>query len=262
SSLCLSFSIQVVTCERLVFDFLGLMWAPIIVTFLHIIFVIVGIFGAYQYRPNVVIVYTLWSLLWIGWNIFVICFYLEIGILRRLVGLCAAIHLCRVFSEEDDSCKYPVYSAGESSPLSPTSTLGSGPPDPCLPVAERSEEEDVFLGVVVTRRPASNSRHHHFCAKIDFIGGFDTFSAYHSPNKTAHMQLQPVYMYVLYDDSFPQLVHDELEYVKMRYQEPSRNNCQTYKMCATPTAYIATDDQQAQSQLQTPQTQLPNYLVM
>ena len=85
--------------------------------------------------------------------------------LFQLVGLCAAIHLCRVFSEEDDSCKYPVYSAGESSPLSPTSTLGSGPPDPCLPVAERSEEEDVFLGVVVTRRPASNSRHHHFCAK-------------------------------------------------------------------------------------------------
>ena len=84
----------------------------------------------------------------------------------QLVGICVAIYLCRIFLEENDSCKYPVYSAGESSPLSPTSTLGSGPPNPCPQVAERSEEEeDVFLGVVVTRRLSSKGHHHRFCTK-------------------------------------------------------------------------------------------------
>lgn len=45
--------------ERLVFDFLGYMWAPIIGSFLQIIFVISGFFGAIQYRPKVVIVVSL-----------------------------------------------------------------------------------------------------------------------------------------------------------------------------------------------------------
>jgi len=29
---------------------------------------------------------------------------------------------------------------------------------------------------------------------FDFIGGFDSYSAYQSPAKTSHMQLQPVYV--------------------------------------------------------------------
>uniref|UniRef100_A0A2M4CR45 Sodium/potassium-transporting ATPase subunit beta-1-interacting protein n=1 Tax=Anopheles darlingi TaxID=43151 RepID=A0A2M4CR45_ANODA len=69
--------------ERQVFDFLGYMWAPILVNFFQILFVIFGIFGAYQYRPRYLVAYSLWSLLWLGWNIFLICFYLNIGILNR-----------------------------------------------------------------------------------------------------------------------------------------------------------------------------------
>ncbi|XP_058462918.1 sodium/potassium-transporting ATPase subunit beta-1-interacting protein isoform X3 [Malaya genurostris] len=69
--------------ERQVFDFLGYMWAPILVNFFHIIFVIFGFFGAYQYRPKYLITYSLWNLLWIGWNVFLICFYLNAGILDR-----------------------------------------------------------------------------------------------------------------------------------------------------------------------------------
>ncbi|XP_058836523.1 sodium/potassium-transporting ATPase subunit beta-1-interacting protein isoform X1 [Topomyia yanbarensis] len=69
--------------ERQVFDFLGFMWAPILVNFFHIIFVIFGFFGAYQYRPKYLITYSLWNLLWIGWNVFLICFYLNTGILDR-----------------------------------------------------------------------------------------------------------------------------------------------------------------------------------
>ena len=47
---------QMSTIERQVFDFLGYMWAPIIGNFLQIIFVIIGLFGTYQYRPKVVVV--------------------------------------------------------------------------------------------------------------------------------------------------------------------------------------------------------------
>nr|XP_029721978.1 sodium/potassium-transporting ATPase subunit beta-1-interacting protein-like isoform X2 [Aedes albopictus] len=59
------------------------MWAPILVNFFHIIFVIFGFFGAYQYRPKYLVTYSLWNLLWIGWNVFLICFYLNVGVLDR-----------------------------------------------------------------------------------------------------------------------------------------------------------------------------------
>uniref|UniRef100_A0A182QYN6 Sodium/potassium-transporting ATPase subunit beta-1-interacting protein n=1 Tax=Anopheles farauti TaxID=69004 RepID=A0A182QYN6_9DIPT len=74
---------QLFLVERQVFDFLGYMWAPILVNFFQILFVIFGFFGAYQYRPRYLVAYTVWSLLWLGWNIFLICFYLNIGILDR-----------------------------------------------------------------------------------------------------------------------------------------------------------------------------------
>ncbi|XP_021929486.1 uncharacterized protein LOC110834541 isoform X1 [Zootermopsis nevadensis] len=76
--------LQVVsTVERQVFDFLGYMWAPILANFFHIIFVIFGFFGTFQYRPKYIIAYTVWGILWTGWNVFVICFYLSIGILDK-----------------------------------------------------------------------------------------------------------------------------------------------------------------------------------
>lgn len=71
------------TIEKQVFDFLGYMWAPIIGNFFQIICTILGIFGTYQYRPKFIAVYSTWSLLWLGWNIFVICLYLEVGVLNR-----------------------------------------------------------------------------------------------------------------------------------------------------------------------------------
>ncbi|KAL5288727.1 NKAIN4 family protein [Megaselia abdita] len=80
-SICL---LQLLTIiERQVFDFLGYMWAPIIVNFFHIIFVIFGFYGAYHLRAKYIITYIIWSFIWIGWNAFVICFYLNIGILNN-----------------------------------------------------------------------------------------------------------------------------------------------------------------------------------
>ncbi|KAG3274071.1 sodium/potassium-transporting ATPase subunit beta-1-interacting protein 3 isoform X1 [Marmota monax] len=69
--------------ERQIFDFLGFQWAPILGNFLHIIVVILGLFGTIQYRPRYIMVYTVWTALWITWNVFIICFYLEVGGLSK-----------------------------------------------------------------------------------------------------------------------------------------------------------------------------------
>ncbi|XP_055688047.1 sodium/potassium-transporting ATPase subunit beta-1-interacting protein isoform X2 [Lutzomyia longipalpis] len=69
--------------ERQVMDFLGYMWAPILVNFFHIIFVIFGFFGAYQFRPKYIVTYSVWNVVWIGWNIFLVCFYMNVGSLDR-----------------------------------------------------------------------------------------------------------------------------------------------------------------------------------
>ncbi|XP_043921404.1 sodium/potassium-transporting ATPase subunit beta-1-interacting protein 3 [Protopterus annectens] len=69
--------------ERQVFDFLGYQWAPILGNFLHIIAVILGLFGTIQYRPRYIVVYAVWIALWVAWNVFIICFYLEVGGLSK-----------------------------------------------------------------------------------------------------------------------------------------------------------------------------------
>ncbi|XP_015209236.1 sodium/potassium-transporting ATPase subunit beta-1-interacting protein 3 isoform X2 [Lepisosteus oculatus] len=69
--------------ERQIFDFLGYQWAPILGNFLHIIVVILGLFGTIQYRPKYIVVYAIWNALWVAWNVFIICFYLEVGGLSK-----------------------------------------------------------------------------------------------------------------------------------------------------------------------------------
>ncbi|XP_075909380.1 sodium/potassium-transporting ATPase subunit beta-1-interacting protein 3-like isoform X2 [Petromyzon marinus] len=69
--------------ERQIFDFLGYQWAPILANFFHILAVILGLFGTIQYRHRYIAVYALWLVFWVTWNIFIICFYLEVGGLTR-----------------------------------------------------------------------------------------------------------------------------------------------------------------------------------
>ncbi|XP_029574882.1 sodium/potassium-transporting ATPase subunit beta-1-interacting protein 3-like isoform X1 [Salmo trutta] len=77
-------TLQLMTAlERQAFDFLGYQWAPIMVNFLHIITVILGLFGTIQYRPRYVVLYLLWTLLWVAWNVFVSCLYLDLGGLSK-----------------------------------------------------------------------------------------------------------------------------------------------------------------------------------
>ncbi|KAL1115786.1 hypothetical protein AAG570_006076 [Ranatra chinensis] len=59
------------------------MWGPILVNFFQIIFVIFGFFGAWQFRSKYMLCYAIWSIFWCGWNVFVICFYENVGILNR-----------------------------------------------------------------------------------------------------------------------------------------------------------------------------------
>ncbi|XP_053105277.1 sodium/potassium-transporting ATPase subunit beta-1-interacting protein 3 isoform X4 [Hemicordylus capensis] len=116
--------------ERQIFDFLGFQWAPILGNFLHIIIVILGLFGTIQYRPRYIVVYSVWTALWVTWNVFIICFYLEVGglsketdlmtfnismhrswwrehgpgcIRRVLIGFVYACYVISVFMEEEDS---------------------------------------------------------------------------------------------------------------------------------------------------------------
>ncbi|XP_041422373.1 sodium/potassium-transporting ATPase subunit beta-1-interacting protein 3 isoform X2 [Xenopus laevis] len=72
-----------VALERQIFDFLGYQWAPILGNFLHIIVVILGLFGTIQYRPRYIVAYTIWTAFWVAWNVFIICFYLEVGGLSK-----------------------------------------------------------------------------------------------------------------------------------------------------------------------------------
>ncbi|NXT16823.1 NKAI1 protein, partial [Prunella fulvescens] len=51
-SLSLPALLQVAALERQIFDFLGYQWAPILANFLHIMAVILGIFGTIQYRSR------------------------------------------------------------------------------------------------------------------------------------------------------------------------------------------------------------------
>ncbi|XP_045494400.1 uncharacterized protein LOC123693370 [Colias croceus] len=77
----------IVTIQRQVFDFLGYMWLPIITNFINILLIIFGSFGAVQYVTKYLFAYAIWSLMWLTWNTFLICYYLNLGTLNRESGL-------------------------------------------------------------------------------------------------------------------------------------------------------------------------------
>ncbi|XP_077942295.1 sodium/potassium-transporting ATPase subunit beta-1-interacting protein 3 [Gasterosteus aculeatus] len=52
--------------------------------FFYMVMVILGRFGVIQYRSRYVFMYLLWTLLWVGWNVFVSCLYLDLGGLSKI----------------------------------------------------------------------------------------------------------------------------------------------------------------------------------
>lgn len=184
----------VLALERQVFDFLGFQWAPILANFLHIIVVILGLFGTIQYRPRYIIVYTIWTAVWVAWNVFLICFYLEVGDLSKESDLltfnisahrswwrehgpgCTRLELPQLENDHHayvsvGNClmDYQYIEVLHCGWQILTSLLGFV--YACYVVSAITEEEDSF----------------------DFIGGFDPFPLYHVNEKPSHLLLKPMY---------------------------------------------------------------------
>uniref|UniRef100_A0A8C2GWF7 Sodium/potassium-transporting ATPase subunit beta-1-interacting protein n=1 Tax=Cyprinus carpio TaxID=7962 RepID=A0A8C2GWF7_CYPCA len=191
-------NLQISILERQIFDFLGYQWAPILTNFIHIITVILGLFGTVQFRPRYVTGYAVWLVLWVAWNVFIICFYLEVGDLSKDTDLIMTFNISMHRSwwmENGPGCRVtpvtppPSWAPEDHRYISITSCLLeyqyvevahsslqiilalAGFIYACYVVKLISEEEDSF----------------------DFIGGFDSYG-YQGPQKTSHLQLQPMYM--------------------------------------------------------------------
>ncbi|XP_077990200.1 sodium/potassium-transporting ATPase subunit beta-1-interacting protein 3-like [Glandiceps talaboti] len=191
--------------EREVFDFLGYMWTPIIANFLTIICIILGLFGAYQFRPRYIIVYALWMIIWLACNAFVICLYLEVGLLsleKHIKYLTIDTDNESWWKDHGFGCEYILNTTVSSSgDIFQTKQGMKG----CI--LEYQYVECVHAGIqcllalfgfvyaiyVVHRFTSEDD-------SFDFIGGFDSYSSYSSPQKggsssNVMMQMQPVYVH-------------------------------------------------------------------
>ncbi|XP_064597285.1 sodium/potassium-transporting ATPase subunit beta-1-interacting protein 3-like isoform X2 [Liolophura sinensis] len=183
------------TVERQVFDFLGYMWAPILGNFLHIICVIIGLFGSLQYRPRFIAVYAVWNLLWLGWNIFVICLYLEVGVLNRNKD----IYILNIVTgnkswwlENGIGC------------IVTNSTAVESPPSASRPIPAEGAVQGCILAYYYVE--VIHAAVQIFLSIIGII-----------------ISSLVIYFITEEDDSSAP-ANDMLEYVKMRYKSPARNS--------------------------------------
>ncbi|NXE27725.1 NKAI1 protein, partial [Ardeotis kori] len=178
--------LQVAALERQIFDFLGYQWAPILANFLHIMAVILGIFGTIQYRSKYLMMYAVWLVLWVGWNAFIICFYLEVGRLSQdrdfIMTFNTSLHRSW-WMENGPGCLVTPVMNSNLAPEDHHVITVSG----CLLdyqyIEVVSSATQIFLALTSLLSPLS---------PVDFIGGFDSYG-YQAPQKTSHLQLQPLY---------------------------------------------------------------------
>ncbi|XP_078411327.1 sodium/potassium-transporting ATPase subunit beta-1-interacting protein 4-like isoform X2 [Cetorhinus maximus] len=157
--------------ERQIFDFLGYQWAPILANFLHIIVVILGLFGTIQYRPRYIVVES--DLL--TFNISVHHSWWSEhgpGCVRREMPTTYVKSLDGHSYISVMGCiiDYQYIEVIHSSSQILLALIGFV--YACYVISVFTEEEDSF----------------------DFIGGFDSFSVYHVPQKPSHVLLKPVYL--------------------------------------------------------------------
>ncbi|NXG52753.1 NKAI2 protein, partial [Psilopogon haemacephalus] len=231
----------VTVLERQIFDFLGYQWAPILANFIHIIIVILGLFGTIQYRPRYITGYAVWLVLWVTWNVFVICFYLEAGNLSKLHSLpCASALLSLLLAPSSILCHAllgPLIPSQHINPSllllqetdliltfnismhrswwmenGPGCTVTSVTPAPdwapedhryitvsgCLLEYQYIEVAHSSLQIFLALAGFIYACYVVKCIteeedSFDFIGGFDSYG-YQGPQKTSHLQLQPMYM--------------------------------------------------------------------
>uniref|UniRef100_A0A8C6K471 Sodium/potassium-transporting ATPase subunit beta-1-interacting protein n=1 Tax=Nothobranchius furzeri TaxID=105023 RepID=A0A8C6K471_NOTFU len=235
--------------ERQVIDFLGYQWAPILTNFLHIIIVILGLFGTIQFRPKYVTGYAAWLVVWMTWNVFIICFYLEVGDLSRVrkhhflhpcqsdygADACGAFWRKARKAGEKNRCGllkrlWPTVRDKDlrDSDLVLTFNLSmhrswwmeNGPGcrvTPITPPPSWAPEDHRYISISGCLMDFQFIEVAHSSLQIllalvgfiyacyvvkliseeedsfDFIGGFDSYG-YQGPQKTSHLQLQPMYM--------------------------------------------------------------------
>ncbi|MGH0168357.1 UNVERIFIED_CONTAM: hypothetical protein FKN15_054409 [Acipenser sinensis] len=181
--------------ERQVFDFLGYQWAPILANFFHIIIVILGLFGTIQYRPRYIVVYAVWTALWVTWNVFVICFYLEVGGLSKESDLLtfniSAHHSW--WSEHGPGCvRKEMQATGVKSLDSQSFISVMG----CIVEYQYIEVLHSSFQILI----AVSINHFQLLLWtginqfLDFIGGFEPFPLYHVNEKPSHLLLKPMYL--------------------------------------------------------------------
>ncbi|XP_006862432.1 PREDICTED: sodium/potassium-transporting ATPase subunit beta-1-interacting protein 1 [Chrysochloris asiatica] len=189
----------VAALERQIFDFLGYQWAPILANFLHIMAVILGIFGTVQYRSRYLILYAAWLVLWVGWNAFIICFYLEVGQLSQdrdfIMTFNTSLHRSWWMENGPGCLVTPVLNSRlaleDHHVISVTGCLLDYPYIEAL-----SSALQIFLALFGFVFACYVSK--VFLEEedsFDFIGGFDSYG-YQAPQKTSHLQLQPLYTWV------------------------------------------------------------------
>ncbi|XP_046864852.1 sodium/potassium-transporting ATPase subunit beta-1-interacting protein 1-like [Xenia sp. Carnegie-2017] len=183
------------TVERQVFDFLGFMWAPILGNFIHLCFVVVGLFGVVQYRSKYVITYGVWCLVWLGLNLFVISLYLEIGAVTYTNDwLSFKTNHLSWFKENGFGCttRHEGTKGNSTNGLNYSST-SSG----CLLDFEYIETihagVQCMLSILVFPLAFFLAKNlHEEDDRFDFIGGFNSHSAYEPPSKSSRLQMQPL----------------------------------------------------------------------
>ncbi|XP_005410048.1 PREDICTED: sodium/potassium-transporting ATPase subunit beta-1-interacting protein 4 isoform X2 [Chinchilla lanigera] len=185
-------ALQLVTIlERQVFDFLGYQWAPILANFVHIIVVILGLFGTVQYRPRYIMVYAVWAALWVTWNVFIICFYLEVGGLSRdseLLTFNLSWHRSW-WQEHGPGClRAGASSAGLRTLHGQALVSGSGcalEPGHVEALHSGLQILVALLGFVYSCYVVSMLTEEE--DSFDFIGGFDPFPLYHVNEKPSKL---------------------------------------------------------------------------
>ncbi|KAG7268855.1 hypothetical protein CRUP_011304 [Coryphaenoides rupestris] len=165
---------HVAALQRQVFDFLGYQWAPILANFLHIVAIILGMFGTVQFRSRYLIfdrdfLMTFNTSLHRSW-------WMEHG-----PGcLVTPVHDSHIALDDHHSDDHHVITVSGclldyqyievlSSALQVLLAL-FGFVYACYVSKVFQDDEDSF----------------------DFIGGFDSYS-YQPPQKSSHLQLQPLY---------------------------------------------------------------------
>ncbi|XP_038651682.1 sodium/potassium-transporting ATPase subunit beta-1-interacting protein 1-like isoform X2 [Scyliorhinus canicula] len=184
------------TLERQIFDFLGYQWVPILANFLYIMAIILGIFGTIQYRPKYLVMYAGWLVLWVAWNAFIICFYLEVGKLSRdrdfVMTFNTSLHRSW-WMQNGPGCVATQVTSADQAPEDHHVITVTG----CLLDYQYIEVTSSSLQILLA---LCGFVYACYVSKVfmeeedsfDFIGGFDSYG-YQAPQKTSHLQLQPLY---------------------------------------------------------------------